>query len=79
VGLPLLTLLRCAVAAAAGFGVARLVPQQHALLAPVALAAGGIAYLVALLGSGELKRDDLTRLLGAVRRKKTGVAGAAAG
>jgi stage V sporulation protein B len=79
VGLPLLTLLRCAVAAAAGFGVARLVPQQHALLAPVALAAGGIAYLLALLASGELKRDDLTRVLGAVRRKKTGVAGAAAG
>jgi hypothetical protein len=74
VRMPFLTLLRCALAAAAGFLGARLVPQGHALLAPPALLAGAIAYLIALFLTGELKRDDLARVLGAVRRKKPAVA-----
>jgi stage V sporulation protein B len=74
VTLPLATLLRCALGAAAGFAVARLIPQHHALLAPPALLAAGLAYLASLLLTGELKRDDLTRALGALRGKKSAVA-----
>jgi stage V sporulation protein B len=74
VRLPLPTLLRCMLAAAAGFLVARLIPQHHALLAPPALSAAALAYLAALALTGELKRDDLTRLLGALLRKKPAVA-----
>jgi stage V sporulation protein B len=74
VSLPLPTLLRCALAAAVGFLVARLIPQHHALLAPPALLAAGVAYLAALLVTGELKRDDLSRALSALRRRKPAVA-----
>jgi stage V sporulation protein B len=74
VSLPRLTLLRCAIAAAVGFAVAQLIPQHHALLAPPALLAAGLAYLLALFLTGELRRDDLTRALGAVRGKKPAVA-----
>jgi stage V sporulation protein B len=72
--LPLATLLRCALAAAVGFLVARLIPQHHALLAPPAMLAAGLAYLLSLLLLGELTREDLTRALGAVRGKKPAVA-----
>ncbi len=74
VRMPFATILRCLLAAAVGFLVARLIPQHHALLAPPALLAAALAYLAALTVSGELKRDDLGRALGAVRGKKAAVA-----
>jgi stage V sporulation protein B len=74
VGLPLLTLLRAGIAAAAGAFVARLVPQHAALLAPVAMVAGGLAYLVVLLATGELSRADRERVLVALRKRRKAAA-----
>lgn len=70
VSLPFLTLLRSALAAGAGFLAGRLVPQQHALLAPVAMAAAGIVYVALLALTGELKKSDFASVLAARRRKK---------
>lgn len=74
VTLPMATLLRSALAAGAGFGIARLVPQQHALWAPVAMSAAGLAYATALILTGELKKSDLAGVMATVRRKKTAAA-----
>ncbi len=66
---PLLTFLRCALAAGAGFWTARLVPQSSAWLAPVAMAAGGLAYLAALVLLRELKGADLAALRAVLRKR----------
>ena len=40
------------------------------LLAPVAMTAGGLAYLAALVVTGELRRADLQGALSALRKRK---------
>jgi stage V sporulation protein B len=79
VGLPLLTLLRCALAAAVGACAARFVPQHSGLLAPVAMLAGGLAYLTVLLATGEISQADRERVLGVLKKKRARVADAPAG
>jgi stage V sporulation protein B len=71
VHLPYITALRCALAAAAAFGIARAVPQASGLFAPVALAAGFFGYFCALFALGELGPKDLTPLFQRMRRKKS--------
>jgi stage V sporulation protein B len=67
---PLLTFARCSVAAAFGVYAARLVPQGVVWMAPVALAVGGLTYLLVLLLSRELTSDDVRAVLGALRGKQ---------
>jgi stage V sporulation protein B len=67
---PLLTLLRCMLAAIAGYHAARLVPQGSALMAPVAMGAGGVAYLLVLVLLRELGRADVEELLRGLRSRK---------
>jgi len=66
---PLLTLARCAVAAAVGVYAARAVPQGTPWMAPVAMVAGGLAYLAALALLRELTQRDLAPLVALVRRR----------
>jgi stage V sporulation protein B len=70
VTLPLATLLRCALAGGAACLLGRLVPQQHALLAPLAMAAAALAYVVLLVATGELTRADLDQARAALRRRR---------
>lgn len=67
---PLLTLARCIAAAALGVYVSRLVPQQTAWMAPLALSAGGLAYLAALFVLRELTRADLDELRSQLQAKR---------
>jgi stage V sporulation protein B len=69
-GLPWLTLGRAAVAGAAGFGIARVLPQHSGLLAPVVLAFGVLAYAAVLIVTGELGRADLERVRAIVRKRR---------
>lgn len=66
---PVLTFARCAVAAVAGYYGAHAVPQLSAWMAPVAMIAGGLAYLAALFALRELKRADLVALTTALRKR----------
>jgi O-antigen/teichoic acid export membrane protein len=66
---PLLTLARCLASAAVAVYAARLVPQQSAWMAPVALSAGGLAYLAALVLSRELTRADVADVVHALRKR----------
>jgi stage V sporulation protein B len=65
---PVPTLLRCALAGGAGCWVGKLVPQHHALLAPLAMCAAALAYVLVLAATGELKKSDLEGLRAALRR-----------
>jgi stage V sporulation protein B len=66
---PLLSFARCALASVAGYQVARLVPQHSALMAPVAMLAGGLAYLAALVLLRELGEADLALARDALRKR----------
>ena len=68
--IPLLTVARCLVAAAVGFGAAHFVPASSKLMSLVALITGGVGYVVALLGSGELGKRDLEAIQRVLRRRK---------
>ncbi|MDB4977491.1 MAG: hypothetical protein JWN48_5832, partial [Myxococcaceae bacterium] len=67
---PLATFARCALAAAVGYSVSGLVPQQTAWMAPLAMIAGGLAYLAALFVLRELKASDLSELVTALKKRK---------
>jgi stage V sporulation protein B len=67
---PLATFARCALAACVGFYVAHAIPQQTAWMAPIALIAGGLAYLAGLVLLRELKRADLSDLVTALQKRK---------
>jgi hypothetical protein len=66
---PLLTFLRCAIAAGAGYYAAHLVPQASAWMAPLAMLAGGLAYLGALMLLRELKPADFGELRAALSKR----------
>jgi stage V sporulation protein B len=66
---PLWSFARCALASVAGYYVARLVPQGSGLMAPVAMLAGGGAYLLALVLLRELGRADFELVAGALRKR----------
>ncbi len=66
---PLRSFARCALASVAGYYVARLVPQGSALMAPIAMIAGGLAYLLALVLVRELGRADLALVTDTLRRR----------
>jgi stage V sporulation protein B len=66
---PLGSFARCALASVAGYYVARLVPQGSGLMAPVAMIAGGLAYLLALVLLRELGRADVDFVAGALRKR----------
>lgn len=68
--LPWLTLLRAAFAGAVAFAIARALPQGSALMAPIILIVGGLAYLAALFASRELTRSDVEAVLGVIHRRK---------
>ncbi len=68
--LPLKTFLRGAIAAAAGFWAARLVPQHTLLLAPVAMAAGGLTYLAMLFVTRELTSADVQSALSVWHKRR---------
>jgi stage V sporulation protein B len=70
VGLPLKTLVRCGISAGAGYFAAQLTPQHHGLLAPVAMLAGGSAYLAALFVTRELSGADVALVAATLRRRK---------
>jgi stage V sporulation protein B len=69
VSLPLATFVRCALAGAAAFAVARALPQSR-FLSPLVLIASGLCYLALLVVLRELKKSDLDALLSAVSRRK---------
>ena len=66
--IPVLTWVRAALAAGAGYAAAAAVPQESALMAIVALAAGFLSALAVLLVTGELGRDDWQAVRRIVRR-----------
>jgi stage V sporulation protein B len=66
---PVFTFARCALAAVAGYQAAHAVPQQSAWMAPLAMSAGGLAYLAALFVLRELKRSDVESLFRALQRR----------
>jgi stage V sporulation protein B len=66
---PIASFVRCAIASVAGYCVARWIPQGTGLMAPVAMIAGGLAYLLALVLVRELGRADLTLFRGALRKR----------
>ena len=61
--------LRVLGSAAFGWWVAHALPTHSALSSLVAVIAGGVAYLIGLLLSRELGRDDLAMVTAIVRRK----------
>jgi stage V sporulation protein B len=63
------TAVRTLLAAGAGFAVAHAVPTSSKPMALVALIAGGVAYLIALVLVRELGKQDLDTVLRVVRRK----------
>jgi len=67
---PLLTFGRCIVAAAVGYTVAHAIPQATGWMAPIAMVAGGLSYLLALVLLRELKKHDLDELIGALKKRK---------
>jgi O-antigen/teichoic acid export membrane protein len=68
--LPLVTLLRSAIAGAAAFYVTRLLPQHSGLLAPVVLVVGALVFFTVLTLTRELGRGDLDALLSVLRKRK---------
>jgi len=67
---PLLTFARCIGAAAVGYSVAHVMPQSTGWMAPIAMVAGGLSYLLALVLLQELKKHDLDELIGALKKRK---------
>jgi hypothetical protein len=67
--IPPLSALRTLAAAAVGWLVAGQVPSDSAVSALLALIAGGLAYLAALVVVGELGRKELDSILTVVRRR----------
>ena len=61
--------LRVSIAAAAAWWVAHVVPSHTALQSLLAVAAGGVAYLVALVAIRELGPRDLAMVTAIVRRQ----------
>jgi stage V sporulation protein B len=68
--LPVLTVVRTALALAAGLTVVRFVPGQGLIGFVVDAAAAGAAYLVVLFVTLELGKADLARLTSLVKRRK---------
>ena len=66
--IPLSTWARTALAAGAGYAAAATVPHDSAVMALLALAAGFLSALAALVATRELTRDDLRALRRIVRR-----------
>ncbi len=64
------TMLRTLIAAAAGYWAARIVPAETKLMSLVALIAGGLGYVAALVAVREIGRSDLDAVLRVVRRRK---------
>jgi stage V sporulation protein B len=62
------SLVRALIAAAAGWSVAHALPSHSPLFALIALAAGGIAYVAALIATRELGAADLALLRKIARR-----------
>ena len=60
--------LRVLVAAAVGFGVARLMPHDTALGALAALIVGGLSYVAALLLVRELRAADMEAMAAVFRK-----------
>jgi stage V sporulation protein B len=70
--IPLASIMRCSVAAAAGFSTARLVPASSKLFSLVALASGALTYALALVATRELGPADLEAVKRVLfRRTKT--------
>jgi hypothetical protein len=67
--LPPLSALRALLAGGVGFATARLVPHDSAAWALIALTAGGLAYLLALVLTGELGRQELAAAQAIVQRR----------
>jgi len=65
---PPVTLLRVAIAAAAGYVTAHFVPHGNRWMALVALAAGSLAYTLALVLTRELGGRDLDAIRGTLRK-----------
>jgi O-antigen/teichoic acid export membrane protein len=61
--IPAMTVVRVALGAAAGLAVGHFMPPGGKLIGLVETAACGVAYLVALVATGELKRSDLSVVL----------------
>jgi stage V sporulation protein B len=70
--LSLLSGVRLIGSGAVGFFVARVVPSTGIVYALVALVAGGLAYVAALVVSRELGRADLEPVFAMVRRRRGG-------
>jgi hypothetical protein len=58
------------IAATAGYWAARIVPAETKLMSLVALIAGGLGYVAALVAVREIGRSDLDAVLRVVRRRK---------
>lgn len=67
--IPVATALRCAIAAGCGFAVARVLGGDSKLMALVALIAGGLTYVAALVVLRELGPVDRDAVLGVVKRR----------
>jgi stage V sporulation protein B len=68
--IPPLTAARSLLAAAAGFAIARTLVGNSKLSALLALAAGGVAYLLVLIATRELGRPELQAVDRVVRRRR---------
>jgi stage V sporulation protein B len=68
--IPLVTAARSLVAAAVGFGVARVLVGESKLSALLALTTGGLAYVLVLIATRELGRPELQALERVVRRRR---------
>jgi hypothetical protein len=66
--IPALTLVRVAVAVAASFGVARLLPRSGPALTAGEAVVAGVVFLVVLIVTGELGRADLRAVLAVARK-----------
>jgi stage V sporulation protein B len=65
-----LTAARCLIAAACGFGVARALVGESKLSALIALVGGGLCYVVVLIATRELGRQELAAVERVVKRRK---------
>lgn len=68
--LPVASMVRAAIAAAVGFGVAHYIPHASAVMALVALAGGFLSYLATLAALRELRRADLEVAFSIVKRRR---------
>ncbi len=68
-GLPLLSLVRCALAAAVAYWAAKQFPQTP-MLSPAVLVVSGLVYLAGCFATGEISKRDLQAVLGSLRKGK---------